>query len=140
MARTKAIVAGLACLLLVSACGVPMQKIPVSTDPLGATVYADGKKTCASTPCSVSLDRKSDHLLTIVKDGYEQEEIVLHRQFKPDKAIRDGFISGMILGDGPEGVASRTAKEVDEQERSGEAYVLTPSIVTIKLTPKGTGI
>lgn len=140
MARTLATLAALACLLPVCACGVPRQKIPVSTDPLGATVYADGEKACASTPCSVSLDRKSDHLLTIVKDGYEQEEVVVHRRFKPDKAIRDGVISGIILGNGPEGVASRTAKEVDEQERSGEAYVLTPSIVTIKLTPKGAGI
>jgi hypothetical protein len=140
MARTKAVLACLACLLLVGACGVPKQKIPVSTDPLGATVYADGEKACSSTPCSVSLDRQSDHLLTIVKDGYEQEEVVVRREFKPDKAIRDGVISGMILGDGPEGVASRTAREVDEQERSGEAYVLKPSIVTIKLKPKGTGI
>ena len=140
MVRAKAVFACLACLLLACACGVPRQKIPVSTDPLGATVYADGEKIRAATPCSVSLDRKSDHLLTIVKDGYEQEEIVLRRRFKPDKAIRDGVISGMILGGGPEGVASRTAKEVDEQERSGEAYVLEPSIVTIKLTPKGTGI
>ncbi|MGE4422011.1 MAG: PEGA domain-containing protein [Pseudodesulfovibrio sp.] len=139
MARPLAVLACLAGLLTLCACGVPRQKIPVSTDPLGATVYADGEKTCASTPCSVSLDRKSDHLLTIVKDGYEQEEVVLHRRFQPDKALRDGVISGMILGGGPEGVASRTAKEVDEQERSGEAYVLEPSIVTIKLTPKGAG-
>lgn len=130
----------LACLLLLAACGVPKQKIPVSTDPMGATVYADGEMACASTPCAVRLDRQSDHLLTIVKDGYEQEEVVIHRRFKPDKAIRDGVISGIILGGAPEDVASKTAKEVDEQERSGEAYVLEPPIVTIKLTPKGTGI
>lgn len=140
MARTAPVFACLGCLLLVCACGVPKQKIPISTDPLGATVYADGEKSCASTPCSVRLDRKSDHLLTIVKNGYEQEEVLILRRFKPDKAIRDGVISGIIRGGDPEAVASGTAREVDEQERSGEAYVLEPSIVTIKLTPKGTGI
>ncbi|OIQ49107.1 PEGA domain protein [Pseudodesulfovibrio hydrargyri] len=140
MARIAHVLACLACLLPVCACGVPMQRVPVSTDPLGATVYADGEKKCSATPCSVNLDRQSDHLLTIVKDGYEQEEIVLRRRFKPERAIRDGVVSGMILGDGPGGVASRTAKKVDEQERTGEAYELEPSIVTIKLTPKGAGI
>lgn len=121
---------------MLAACGVPKQKIPVSTDPIGATVYADGVKTCTS-PCSVSFDKKSDHLVTIVKEGYEQEEIVVKRQFKPDEAIRDGIISGVIRGGDPKDVAKETAREVDEQERSGEAYELEPSIITVKLRPTG---
>lgn len=136
MIRSAASIFLIACLLALAACGVPKQKIPVSTDPIGAAVYADGAKVCTS-PCSVRLDKQSDHLLTIVKDGYEQEEVILKRQFKPDKAIRDGVISGIFKGGDPQGVAKETAKEVDEQERSGEAYVLTPSIITIRLTPKG---
>lgn len=126
-------------LALLAGCGVPKQKIPVSTDPMGATVYADGERK-GETPLSVSLDKRSDHLLTIVKDGYEQEEIILKRRFAPDKAIRDGIISGVIKGGDPKDVASETAQEVDEQERSGEAYVLEPGIVTIKLTPSGNSI
>lgn len=137
MARPTALLATLACLALVCGCGVPKQKIPVSTDPLGATVYADGAKACASTPCAVNLDRASDHLLTIVKEGYVQEEIVIRRRFKPERAIRDGVISGIIKGGDPQDVASETAREVDAQERSGEAYELEPSIVTIRLTRLG---
>lgn len=137
MPRPILLVAAFACLVLAGGCGVPKQKIPVSTDPLGATVYADGRKTCSSTPCSVSLDRGSDHLLTIVKEGYVQEEVVIRRRFKPDRAIRDGIISGIIKGGDPKDVASETAREVDEQERSGEAYELAPPIVTIRLTPLG---
>jgi len=124
-----------ACLLALAACGVPKQKIPVSTDPQGAVIYADGVKVCTS-PCSVSFDKKSDHLVTIVKEGHEQEEIVVRRQFAPDDAIRGGIISGVILGGNPKEVAAETAKKVDEQERSGEAYKLVPSIITIKLRPR----
>ena len=109
---------------------------PVSTNPIGATIYADGKQTCTS-PCSVSFDRKSDHLITVVKDGYEQEEIIITRQFMPDEAIRAGAISGILRGGDPKDVAGEVAREVDEQERSGEAYELVPAIVTVTLTPKG---
>lgn len=122
--------------LTLTGCGVPKQKIPVSTNPIGATIYADGIETCTS-PCSVSFDKKGDHLITVVKDGYEQEEIIITRQFMPDEAIRDGVISGILKGSDPKGIGSDVAKEVDEQERSGEAYELIPSIVTITLTPKG---
>jgi hypothetical protein len=120
-------------LCTVAACA-PTQKIPVSTNPLGATVYADGRKVC-TTPCSVRLDRESEHLLTIVKPGYEQEDLTIMRRFKPDRAVRDGVISGILKGGDPKEVGAEVAREVDEQERSGEAYELVPAIVTITLTP-----
>lgn len=122
------------CLLLFAACGPPKQKIPVSTNPLGATVYADGKKVCTS-PCAVRFDKQSDHLITITKEGFEQVDLKVTRQFKPDGAIRDGVITGILLGGDPKEVGTEVAKEVDEQERSGEAYVLQPDIVTITLQP-----
>ena len=125
------------CILLcaLAAC-VPTQKIPVSTNPLGATVYADGRKMC-TTPCSVRLDREGEHLLTIVKEGYEQEDLTITRRFKPDRALRDGVISGILKGGDPKDVGTEVAREMDEQERSGEAYELVPAIVTITLTPSG---
>lgn len=122
---------------MLAACGVPKQRIPISTNPSGATIYADGKKKCVS-PCAVDLDKQNEHLLTIVKEGYEQEDVVISRRFMPDKALRDGAISGILRGGDPKDVAGEVAKEVDEQERSGEAYELTPSIVTITLTPAAT--
>lgn len=121
-------------LLGLAACGVPRQKIPVSTNPIGATVYADGVKTC-TTPCSVRFDKRSDHLLTIVKEGYEQVDLTVTRQFQPDEAIRDGIITGVLKGGDPKEVGQEVAKEVDEQERTGQAYELRPAIVTVTLTP-----
>lgn len=58
-------------------CAGCTQKIPVSTDPVGATVYLDGQKVCAATPCSVEASTSQAHLLTIVKDGYNQKEVPL---------------------------------------------------------------
>ncbi len=126
----------IACSLILASCGVPKQKIPVSTNPIGATIYADGKQTCTS-PCSVSFDKKRDHLITVVKDGYEQKEIIITRQFMPDEAIRDGAISGIFRGGDPKEMAKEIAREMDEQDRSGEAYELIPAIVTVTLTPTG---
>ena len=120
--------------LVMGGCGAPKQKIPVSTNPIGATVFADGRKVC-TTPCSVNLTTDAPHLLTIVKDGYEQEDLEITRRFKPDRAIRDGVIAGVLKGGDPKEVGKEVAKEVDEQERSGEAYELIPKIVTIRLTP-----
>lgn len=122
-------------MLLLVGCGPAKQKIPVSTNPIGATIYADGEETCVS-PCAVSFDKQSNHLITIVKDGYEQVDLEVTRQFKPDRAIRDGVISGVMRGADPKEVGEEVAREVDEQERSGEAYVLMPDVVTVTLTPK----
>lgn len=127
----------LATTFLLAACGVPKQRIPVSTNPIGATIFADGKKKCVS-PCAIDLDKKSDHLITIVKEGFDQEDIIITRRFMPDEAIRDGAISGILRGGDPKDVAGEVAKEVDEQERSGEAYELVPSIIAITLTPTST--
>jgi len=122
-------------IIALTGCGPAKQRIPVSTNPIGATVYADGTKACTS-PCAVSFDKQSNHLITIVKDGYEQVDLTVTRRFQPDKAIRDGLISGALKGGKPEEIGGEVAKKVDEQERSGEAYVLEPDVVTVTLTPK----
>lgn len=46
------------------------QIVSVSTRPQGATVAAKAGPTCI-TPCTLSLDSWSDHLLVIAKEGYE---------------------------------------------------------------------
>ncbi len=46
------------------------QIVSVSTQPQGATVTAKAGVSC-TTPCTLALDSWSDHLLVIVKEGYE---------------------------------------------------------------------
>ena len=118
--------------LLLAACGPPSQVIPISTNPLGATVYADGDRAC-TTPCKVRLAKTSEHLLTIVKPGYEQVDLTITRQYRPDKALREAAIQGILTGGEPEDILGAAAKEADEQEKSGEAYDLVPSVISITL-------
>lgn len=54
-----------------------IQRVPVSTDPGGASVYLDGKLVCSATPCSVEAENNKTHLLTVIKDGYRQKDIAL---------------------------------------------------------------
>lgn len=46
------------------------QIVSVSTQPQGATVTAKAGVSC-TTPCTLPLNSWSDHLLVIVKEGYE---------------------------------------------------------------------
>lgn len=121
-------------LVLLASCGPPKQAVPVSTNPLGATVWVDGKRAC-TTPCSVRLAKDGEHLLTIVKEGYEQVDLEVTRRFRPDKPLRDAAIGAILRGGDAEEVAGRMAYEVDQQEKSGEAYVLEPSMVRLTLEP-----
>lgn len=120
--------------LALAACGPPKQTIPISTNPLGALVYADGVKTC-TTPCAVTLTKDREHLVTIVKDGYEQVDLDITRQFRPDKAARDVLLDGILTGGDPKTVLGQAADDLDKKEKSGEAYDLVPSIIKVLLRP-----
>lgn len=126
MNRKSALIPALA-LVLLGGC-VATQKVPVSTDPMGAVVYLDGKQVCAATPCSVEATKDQDHLLTIVKDGYRQKDIPLRREFDTvgtlRDSVRDGIRAGSITG---------AVKSADERERDGSAYTLKPDMVSIRL-------
>lgn len=71
-----------------------VQRIPVSTDPSGAQVFLDGVAVCPATPCSVEADKNSDHLLTIIKDGYRQRDVTLNRASGgPNASITPGVVT-----------------------------------------------
>jgi len=104
-----------------------MQKIPVQTEPPGATVKADG--ATLQTPCSVELARKKIPTLLISKDGYRTEKVILTRRYS---AWWWGNLPlGLILFS-PIGLA------VDEVG-TGAAFVLEPEQVSVKLEPLKSG-
>jgi hypothetical protein len=138
--RTR-LAAALSCLLGLAACApqIAMQTVPVSTDPGGASVLVDGKPACTA-PCQVSLARNQDHILTLSKDGYRQQDVLIKRQYQTNKvllnALNEGVRSGRFYKD-PYMGSYGGVHSINSQEETGEAYVLSPSTVSLRLMPVG---
>ncbi|HQM46474.1 MAG: PEGA domain-containing protein [Syntrophaceae bacterium] len=122
-------------------CSQPVlrQDIPVTTNPMGAKIYANGQLV-GTTPTSVSLERNRNHILTLVKDQYRQEDVVIQRSYQKEKvylnAIASGVNSGLFFKDPRMGVGS-SMSSISSQEETGAAYVLVPPAVKVTLTPAG---
>jgi hypothetical protein len=93
------------------------QAIPVSSNPNGADVTLDGNKV-GQTPVSVEVKRKSDHLMTISKPGYESENIAITRNL--GGAVFGNILAGGLVGWGVDAV-------------SGAQYNLTPATISVTL-------
>ncbi|MFA5256068.1 MAG: PEGA domain-containing protein [Candidatus Omnitrophota bacterium] len=72
------------CLLSVCLCGCATilngtsQKIPVSSEPAGATVTVDSGSVY-TTPVKLRLERRRDHTLVFTQDGFDAQTVnVMH--------------------------------------------------------------
>ena len=122
---------------LLTACTAATQNIPVSSNPDGAMVYADGQEVGA-TPCNVTLEKTQPHILTVKKDGYHQVDVQITRKYDTAKVTRNATQSGMWTsshGANTQGAVSNALMNVSADEQSGDAYVLSPASVVIKLKP-----
>jgi hypothetical protein len=129
-----------ACLCLFAAgCSQPVlkQDIPVATNPMGAKIYVNGQPA-GTTPASVALERNRDHVITVVKDNYRQEDVIIKRSYQKERtylnAISAGVNSGLFFKDPRMGLGS-SMQTLSSQEKTGEAYILAPPAVKIDLTP-----
>ncbi len=113
------------------------QDVPVSTNPVGAKIFADGVFVGYS-PATISLERTKDHVLTLTKDSYQQADVQIRRQYQQEKvmmnAIRSGMDSGLFFKDARMGMNSGFSS-ISSQEKSGEAYILAPPTVIVTLYP-----
>ncbi|MCE5264763.1 MAG: PEGA domain-containing protein [Deltaproteobacteria bacterium] len=138
---TRLVFMAVLALFLASGCSNPIlkQDIPVSTNPMGAKVYANGQPA-GVTPTTVSLERNRSHILTLVKESYRQEDVTIERMYQKDKvylkAIQSGIHSGLFFKNPAMGVGS-SMNSFSAQEESGEAYILSPPAVKVTLTPLG---
>jgi len=141
MRRTLAPVLLSLSLLGLTSCApkVLTQPMPVSTDPAGANLSVDGNTSCV-TPCQLNLPRNQDHILTLTKDGYKQQDVVIKRQYQTQKvllnAINEGAQSANFFKNNAWGL-NGSVQSINEQEGSGEAYVLVPSTVRVRMMPAG---
>ncbi|MDO8525794.1 MAG: PEGA domain-containing protein [Candidatus Omnitrophota bacterium] len=93
------------------------QKVPVSSDPTGATVQVDGLEQYV-TPAKLRLKRNRDHALVFTKDGYTEEAIKLTH-------VISGAIAGNAVLFGLAGLA------IDNL--SGSQFKLIPTKVHVEL-------
>jgi hypothetical protein len=111
-------------LLALTACGVlshgTSQELSCVTAPEGALVRSANGATC-STPCTVSLKRKHDDVLTIEKEGYETVALPVR------SAISRASVGSILL---PGGLIYWGVDLV-----SGGGYHLVPERVAITLKP-----
>jgi hypothetical protein len=125
--------------VLAMGCSQPVlrQDVPVSTNPMGAKIYANGQFV-GTTPASVSLERDRNHILTLVKDKYRQEDVIIQKKYQKEKvylnAISSGVNSGLFFKDPRMGIGSAMSS-MSSQEDTGAAFVLAPPAVKITLTP-----
>ncbi len=131
--------AAVAAALLLCACSQPVlkQDIPVTTNPLGARILANGTPV-GTTPATVSLERNRSHILTLIKENYRQEDVVIERLYQKDKtylkAIQSGVHSGLFHKNPAMGIQS-SLSSLSSQEETGEAFILSPQAVKVTLTP-----
>jgi hypothetical protein len=111
-------------LLALAGCGMishgTSQSINCTTIPAGALVRSADGTTC-STPCTVSLKRKKDDVLTIERDGYETVTLPVRSAFSGASA------SNILL---PGGLICWGVDVV-----SGGGYHLVPAQVAVTLKP-----
>ncbi|GAB7022783.1 PEGA domain-containing protein [Salidesulfovibrio brasiliensis] len=115
------------------------QSIPVSTDPMGADVLVDGTPS-GTTPTTLDLPRNQDHILTITKQGYRQEDVTIKRVYQAESAMLNAVSSGVSDADFFKNDSMGLQSGVNQLEydkESGKAYTLTPGTVKIKLMPVG---
>jgi len=125
--------------VFVSGCSTPVlrQEIPVSTNPMGARIFADGTLV-GQTPATVSLERNRDHILTLVKDNFHQQDVVINRQYQSDRVLRNAVQSGVDAGlffKDKRMALNSGLGSFSRQEQTGEAYILVPATVSVSLVP-----
>ena len=117
---------------------IESQIVPITSNPVGATVYADG--TCIGlTPCQATLNKNSDHMITVIKDGYTQQVIMVYRtldQFKTlSKTFSDSIDKSVDLENIQEN-EKKAQKSYERQEKTGESYTLSPSMIYVIMQPE----
>lgn len=118
---------------------VLQQRVPVSTDPPGATATDDSGSRCI-TPCALDLDRNRDHIVAISMPGHEHENIIIRRQYRTAdvmlSAINAGLSSARTFNNAAWALQSGMANK-SAQEQSGAAYTLEPTVISLRLRPQG---
>ncbi|MBU1809071.1 MAG: PEGA domain-containing protein [Candidatus Omnitrophica bacterium] len=93
------------------------QKVTITSSPEGAKLDVDGQSTF-STPATVTLERKRDHILVFSKEGYQQQTVTLLHVISG--AVCGNILLGGLIGWGVDAC-------------TGAQYKLVPEIVNVQM-------
>ena len=113
------------------------QAIPVSSNPSGAEVSVDGV-VVGKTPLRLHLERNAPHIVTFQLPGYRQEDVAVRKVYQERSKLETlsaGISSAAFFGDVGMGMGS-AVRESKNQEATGEAYLLEPSVIAVTLYEK----
>jgi PEGA domain len=96
------------------------QIIPVSSDPTGARVTVDNSPA-GTTPTTVTLSRKQNHMVVIEKEGFAAESIAVTKSM--GGAVAGNIIAGGLIGWGVDAM-------------TGAQYNLAPNTISVRLSTK----
>ena len=96
------------------------QVIPVSSDPTGARVTVDNSPA-GTTPTTVTLNRKQNHMVVIEKEGFAPESIAVTKSM--GGAVAGNIIAGGFIGWGVDAM-------------TGAQYNLAPNTISVRLATK----
>ena len=111
------------------------QKVPVETDPPGATASADGQTI--TTPGVLKLERRRKIVVVIVeKEGYISRRLALSRREWGLERTNWAFgLVGGTLTSSFAGVVALPLVAVGIDYATGAAYRLEPSKIVLRLEP-----
>jgi len=124
----KILMAGATALLLAGCATVTRgttDQVQVVSTPSEARVTTSVGHACASTPCTFEVSRKSEFIVTVHKDGYQEATVPVSTRVAGSGAA--GFAGNLLLGD-----IVGTAAEAAAAEAALEHY---PNPVNVTLTP-----
>lgn len=100
------------------------QQIPIASEPSGARVTVDGNPA-GTTPTTVTLSRKQNHMVTLEKEGFETENVAITKSI--GGAVAGNIIAGGLIGWGVDAM-------------TGAQYNLHPETLNVRLhAAKGAG-
>jgi len=91
-------------------CGTS-QNIPVSSNPTGAVLQVDGSGSF-TTPTTLRLERKRDHVLVFTKEGYDQQNVTILHVISG--AVCGNILLGGLIGWGVDAMTGAQFKLVPE--------------------------
>lgn len=70
-------------------------KVTIHSDPVGATIYANGMEK-GKTPATVMLHNDQSYHITLKKEGYKDAQATLTRKIKGGYQVLDFLVTGLI--------------------------------------------